>query len=140
VAPSEPTTPATSSTEQSKGVNQVSKSESPSSQQQAKDFASLYVSENRAIGYAVGYSSAREAESNALYRCNFQRIGEGDQCIKVLSGVGACISISRSENGAIGAAIGNSRTEAQKTARESCRTNGGTSCTVLDTETFCRPS
>ena len=116
----------------------------PSIQQQANQtsiaadrYISLYVSKNRAIGYSLDNSSETEADNNALSQCKQQVKSKRDECIKVVAGVGKCLGISIASNGAVGASIGDNRSDVGSQAQVSCKDNRGKDCSFPYDTLFC---
>jgi TonB family protein len=103
-------------------------------------YISLYVStRDKAVGYSVGYDTQAKADSVALISCEKQK-GDNlqDKCVKILSGPGKCLGISRSENLAIGAVIQSTRLSAATDAQLDCIKMGGKDCSFDPQEySFC---
>ena len=103
----------------------------------SKQFIALYASNSRAIGYSIGNSTESDATSDGYQQCLRQIKGSDDSCVLVLSGQGKCLAISRSSDGGLGAAIGESPMNTASDAQNSCRTNGGTNCPYPTETIFC---
>jgi hypothetical protein len=100
-------------------------------------YISLYVSKNRVVGYSIDNSTQSEADYNALAQCQQQIRSKKDECLKVVAGPGKCLGISRASNGAVGASIGDNRSNVGSEAQVSCKTNGGKDCSFPYDTLFC---
>jgi hypothetical protein len=105
-----------------------------------KKYISLYVSEaSRSVGYSLDYPSQTDADKTAKENCEKRQLNSNDRCIKIAGGVGECLSISRSDTGAIGAAIDKDFQSASIAAQKSCTANAaGSICQISKETTFCK--
>ena len=79
-----------------------------------------------------------EAISNAKTQCeNLAENKISDNCIKLTSGQGRCLGISRASDGAIGVHISNDKITAAKTAQKFCKELGGLDCPLPNDTLFC---
>jgi len=103
-------------------------------------FISLYVSSNsRAAGYSLGNETQSQADMNAFNRCNEQiEDKQADKCIRVSSGIGQCLSISRASNGAVGSQIGEDIYKTKADAQNLCVSSGGKDCPFPQDTTICQ--
>jgi serine/threonine protein kinase len=110
----------------------------PSIQHYSK-YASIYVSSaSRSVGYSIGNSSLEQANANAKKQCANQiKETSNDQCMKIVSGEGKCLSISRAANGAMGVQISNILQNAAEEAQNACKRSGGVNCPWPVETTFC---
>ena len=108
-------------------------------EQQFSNYAALFTSlETRAVGYSIDYPSENEAITNAKLQCQNQALNNiSDNCIKLISGVGRCLAISRASNGAMGVQISNDKVTASKDALKSCKDHGGLDCPYPKDTLFC---
>ncbi len=100
---------------------------------------SIFVSENRYVGWALGESSKQESESRARAQCRDQAGAlDGATCKRLVSGQAKCIAVAFSRNGALGASSGGSIAVASRQAKEQCLKAGGETCDVQPDGAICR--
>jgi serine/threonine protein kinase len=104
-----------------------------------KNYAAMYTSsETRAVGYSINSLTENDAISNAKTQCeNLAENKTSDNCIKLTSGQGRCLGISRASNGAIGVHISNDKITAAKAAQKFCKELGGLDCPLPKDTLFC---
>jgi serine/threonine protein kinase len=102
-------------------------------------FAAMFTSlETRAVGYSINSPTEQQAINNAKIQCeNLAENKDSDKCIKIISGQGRCLGISRASNGAIGVEISNDRVNAASAALKSCKDHGGLDCPLPQNTLFC---
>jgi serine/threonine protein kinase len=101
----------------------------------AASFTSL---ETRAVGYSINSRTEQEAINGAKTQCeNLAENKNTDKCVKVVSGQGRCLGISRATNGAVGVHINDDELSAAIEAKEACKFHGGTDCPLPKETLFC---
>lgn len=95
------------------------------------NYVSIYVSENRAIGYSLGQPSQAEANISAYNQC-VAIAGESDagSCSLLISGAKKCIALAVSSDGTVGAAAADSITEAKNLAIKKCKSMSSEVCEI----------
>ena len=87
----------------------------------------------------MNYPSQTDADKTAKENCEKRQLNSNDRCIKIAGGVGEYLSISRSENAAIGAAIDKDFQSVSSAALKSCTVNAaGSICRISKETTFRR--
>lgn len=105
--------------------------EKPVTQDLKPGYFSIFVSENRATGWAIGETTQQVADIQAKSQCKVQAgTTDGETCKRIASGQAQCIAIAYSANGALGASSGKSVAVASLGAMERCGESGGKNCQV----------
>jgi serine/threonine protein kinase len=100
---------------------------------------SIFVSDDRAAGWAIGEPSQQEADGRAKGECQEQAApSDRHTCKRLISGQAKCIAISIGLDGALGASFGESITAASRKATEQCRVSGGQQCEVPPEGSICQ--
>jgi hypothetical protein len=101
-------------------------------------YVSVYISDNRAIGMSISPNNLEEADDIASSSCQEYAADEDKAtCVKVLEGVGKCVAVARSEEGAYGAAMGNTLKLASDLAVKTCKKYTKNKCVVDKAAKLC---
>lgn len=102
-------------------------------------FVSVYVSNTRSGGWALGHPTQASADQEAQKTCvSFSTDSGKATCEKLIGGQSRCVAVARSDNGAFGAASGSDKASTENRALSECRKYGGQdTCAVPERGSVC---
>jgi hypothetical protein len=104
----------------------------------APGYVSVYISDNRAIGMSISPNNQREADDIASTSCaEYATDDDKETCVKAIEGVAKCVAVARSEEGAWGAAMGETTKKASDLAVKTCNKYAKSKCTVDKAAKLC---
>ena len=104
----------------------------------APGYVSVYISDNRAIGMSISPNNQREADDIASTSCaEYAADDDKETCVKAIEGVAKCVAVARSEEGAWGAAMGETTKKASDLAVKTCNKYAKSKCTVDKAAKLC---
>lgn len=104
----------------------------------APGYVSVYISDNRAVGMSISPNNQDEADDIAGSSCVEYAAGEDKEtCVKVIEGVAKCVAVARSDEGAYGAALGQTAKKASAEAVKACSKYTKNKCVVDKAAKLC---
>lgn len=101
-------------------------------------YVSVYISDNRALGMSISPNDQQEADDIASTSCVEYAVGDDkDTCVKAIEGVAKCVAVARSEEGAWGAAMGETAKKASDLAVKTCKKYTKNKCAVDKAAKLC---